>query len=107
MFRILSLIAAALLLSTLAAGPSGAQSSNPGVQKPSKRGAVTPRASTSLKCRGRVITIGTGTSTGECFSGGTRNSIACRLPNGDTVASATCRNGCGNTLGAGFCNITR
>ena len=107
MIRILSSIAVALVVSALSPSPAAAQSANPRVQKPSNRGTVTPRASTSLKCRGRVIQIGTGTSSGECFSGGTRNSVVCRLPNGDVSASATCRDGCGNTLGAGFCNITR
>ncbi len=58
-------------------------------------------ATISLKCDGTTYTLSTGTSGGQCKSGGNGNNAVCG--NGKNGASAQCAGGCQSSQGSGSC----
>ena len=64
-------------------------------------------ATNSIKCGNTVYEVSTGTKEGNCVvagpEAGPRTGVGCN--DGDNKASASCRDGCGSTQGAGSCTI--
>jgi hypothetical protein len=91
---------------TTTESPSGATAPG-GTPSPGKKinPPVQPRASITLDCGGgKKFKISTGTNTGSCSqnSAGAHCSIG-----GNTVAMATCPDGCQITSGTGSCNVAQ
>ena len=67
-------------------------------------------ATSSVKCSGGgTVTASTGTQTGTCVAGTTDGKVICK-DGGKVVSQGACSGGkpyCGNSTGAGTCNLAR